>query len=69
MTEVDLRRMCQELKACRIMEDGINYLYLGETAVKQAQKAVTLLKLSASTVASLAAVKCESLPLQQGLET
>ncbi len=36
-----------------------NYLYLGESPVKQAQKAVKLLNLNASTVASLAGVKLE----------
>ena len=57
MTEVDLRKMRTELKACGMLEDGNNYLYLGESPVKQARKAVKLLKLNASTVASLAGVK------------
>ncbi len=59
MTEVDLRKMCLELKACGMLEDGINYLYLGDSPEKQAQKAVKELGLSASTVASLAGVKLE----------
>ena len=63
MSEVDLRKLCMELKACGMLEDGI-----GDSPVMQAQKAVKALNLDASTVASLAGVKYEK-PGEKGVSS
>ena len=57
MTEVDLRKLCQGLKTCGMLEDGVNYLYMEGTPMEQAKKAVKLLKLGAKTIASLSGVE------------
>lgn len=44
MTEVDLRKLCQGLKARGMLEDGINYLYLEGTPKEQAEKAANLVQ-------------------------
>ena len=57
MTEVDLRRLCQGLKSCGMLEGGINYLYMEGAPMEQAKKAIRVLQLGAKTIASLSGVE------------
>ena len=57
LTEVDLRKLCQGLKACGMLEDGINYLYQEGTPMEQAKKVVRILQLGPRTISSLAEVE------------
>ena len=49
--------MCQGLKACGMLEDGINYLYQEGTPMEQAKKVVRILQLGPRTISSLAEVE------------
>ena len=57
LNEVNLRKLCQGLKACGMLEDGINYLYQEGTPMEQAKKVVKILQLGPRTISSLAEVE------------
>ena len=50
---MDLRKLCQGLKSCGMLEDGINYLYQEGTPMEQAKKVVKILQLGPKTISSL----------------